>query len=129
MACAPSASLGVLRTLASGNAVKREPRHLFRNVADAGLIFPVGLWIEPYDDPVQYSQNSLGGEMAVDDGEGMPTFLWVTPWQIVGGHVAFSASVRIGGPNITARSDAGIEGRHHDLRRSRPKRHDRLASR
>jgi len=75
----------------------------------AGLTPPPGVYYQ--NDLYYYSGNAgpgveleLGGQLVANvDGKiivDMSTGLWVSPWQVLGGNLAFAATIPIGGPHI-----------------------------
>lgn len=75
----------------------------------AGLTPPPGVYYQ--NDFYYYSGHAgagvdleLGGQLVAKvDGKiivDMSTGLWVTPWQVLGGNLAFTATIPIGGPHI-----------------------------
>lgn len=76
----------------------------------AGFTPPPGVYFQ--NDFYIYSGNAnvdldLGGKLVADvDAKALinlSTALWVSPWQVMGGNVAFTATVPIGGPDVTGR--------------------------
>jgi hypothetical protein len=76
----------------------------------AGFTPPPGVYFQ--NDFYIYSGNAnvnldLGGKLVADaDAKALinlSTALWVSPWQVMGGNLAFTATVPIGGPDITGR--------------------------
>ncbi len=76
----------------------------------AGITPPPGVYFQ--DDSYFYSGDTsaaldLGGTIVglgvdADVYLNLPTGLWVTPWEILGGNLGFSATLVIGGPDISA---------------------------
>jgi hypothetical protein len=83
---------------------------------DAAVLPPEGVFWQNdfylYDGSVSGSKPlPIAGRVTLNASETLPivlpTFIWATPWTLLGGRVAFTASEPIGGPNINADVVAG----------------------